>query len=379
MRGKDVVTDVLNRRKPEYIPLGTYAIDCDTVERLIGHKTYVRNKVDTPIALWEGRRDEVCQSLKEDSVELFKKLPMIDVIIPIKEAPLLPPKDYSPPKMKKLSDDTWEDSSGCIHKIAYQTNEIAIVYSPPRPDAELAEPPEEIPARQDKLDEIFEVYDYFIANMSDRYIFGTCGGFQPLITPGGMEKGLMEYYLNPELIKKHIAYDVKCQNSRDADYIRPGVDGIFIENDFGMTKGTLISPNMFREFCFPAMKERIAAIKKYRDKVMLHSCGNNRSIMDMLIEAGIDGYQSLQANANMDIDDLIKNYGDRICFFGGVSVDVLLAGTPDEVRREVRLAIEAGRKYGGFILGPSHSIAYGTKYDNFMAMLDEHDKLKYTI
>ena len=30
---------------------------------------------------------------------------------------------------------------------------------------------------------------------------------------------------------------------------------------------------------------------------------------------------------------------------------------------------------GRFILGASHSIAVGTRYDNYMAMLDEHRKL----
>ncbi len=36
----------------------------------------------------------------------------------------------------------------------------------------------------------------------------------------------------------------------------------------------------------------------------------------------------------------------------------------------------AWRAGGGFILGPSHSIAYGTKYENFMALLDEFVKLR---
>jgi hypothetical protein len=38
--------------------------------------------------------------------------------------------------------------------------------------------------------------------------------------------------------------------------------------------------------------------------------------------------------------------------------------------------MEVGAPGSGFILGPSHSIAYGTKYDNFMAMLDEYVHLR---
>ena len=33
-------------------------------------------------------------------------------------------------------------------------------------------------------------------------------------------------------------------------------------------------------------------------------------------------------------------------------------------------------RVGGFILGPSHSIAKGTPYDNFMAVLDEYVRLR---
>jgi len=143
-----------------------------------------------------------------------------------------------------------------------------------------------------------------------------------------------------------------------------------------MTTGPLISPEMFREFCFDAMKTRIESIKRYKDKVCLHSCGNTRKLMDQLIETGIDCYQSLQTGANMELEDLIREYGDKICFWGGIAVETLIGGTPEEVRREVRRAIQTGKEFGGFILGSSHSIPYGIKYENFMALLDEHDKCK---
>ena len=53
----------------------------------------------------------------------------------------------------------------------------------------------------------------------------------------------------------------------------------------------------------------------------------------------------------------------------------ILGGTPEDVRQDVRRAMQCAKPGGGFILGSSHSIAVGSKYDNFMAMLDEHHRL----
>ena len=55
---------------------------------------------------------------------------------------------------------------------------------------------------------------------------------------------------------------------------------------------------------------------------------------------------------------------------------VMLQGTPEDVRRDVRIAMDTAKRGGGFILGPSHSVAYGTSYDNFMAMLDEFERTR---
>ena len=52
-------------------------------------------------------------------------------------------------------------------------------------------------------------------------------------------------------------------------------------------------------------------------------------------------------------------------------METLIDGTAHDVRQAVRTAMETGAPGGGFILGPSHSVAMNTKYENFMAMLDE--------
>ncbi len=95
----------------------------------------------------------------------------------------------------------------------------------------------------------------------------------------------------------------------------------------------------------------------------------------MFVEIGYDCYQSIQPTADMDIAEVKKKYGRKIALWGGVPVEEMVGGTPEQVRRSVRRAMEVAKPGGGFILGTSHSVAVGSRYDNFMAMLDEHAKL----
>jgi len=197
-----------------------------------------------------------------------------------------------------------------------------------------------------------------------------------MVLLGGMEYGLMRYITQPEVVRAAIRYELGWSNRMDRYYIRPGQDGVLFEEDMAGTNGPLMSPRMFREFCFPALQGRVAHVKQARMQVLLHNCGNNRLLMDQFIEAGIDCYQSLQTNADMGVADLKAVYGDKMAFWGGIALETLIDGSPQDMRRQVRQALEDGAENGGFILGPSHSIAKGTRYDNFMAMLDEFDRLR---
>ena len=69
----------------------------------------------------------------------------------------------------------------------------------------------------------------------------------------------------------------------------------------------------------------------------------------------------------MSVKTLVKGYGDRLCVLGVVSLEWLIDGTPDDARREVRRCFEDAKDAPGFILGPSHSIAFGAKYDSPVA------------
>jgi len=197
--------------------------------------------------------------------------------------------------------------------------------------------------------------------------------------PLDFDGSLMLYALEPEVIRAANRRHVRDQALLDAAASRPGTAGAFAEQDMAGTNGPFISPAMFRELCLPTLTERVAHVKDYHSQLIYHNCGMNVPLMEMFISAGVDCYQSLQTTAGMEIGRLKELYGGRMAFWGGMPVETLVAGTPEETRECVRTALERGAPGSGFIFGPSHSIAYGTRYENFMAMLEELDRLRWRL
>ncbi len=377
MNSIERVRAAIDRKPVDQVPLGLYVVDHDTIEKVIGRKTLVRDKINAQIALWEGRRDEVAESYKKDTVEFYRKLDCVDIIC-FKEAARLPPKDYEPLRPRRIDERTWEDKHGRVWQASYDSNMITCVEDPNAKEQTYTPEMFQKPVTDVPPDpSCFEAQDYLIQELGkERYIMGGSGGTTAIVLLGGMENGLMEYALNPETVRAATAHSVALQNLHDKYNIRPGQSGVLIEQDMASTKGPMISPAMFREFCLPAMTERVAHIKSFNMQVSLHNCGNNLAILDQIADAGVQCYQSLQRFAGMELSVLKKMQGHRMAFWGGVDLEVLVTGGPEDARACVRRAMQDGAPGGGFILGPSHSIAFGTRYENFMAMIDEFNKLK---
>jgi uroporphyrinogen decarboxylase len=104
--------------------------------------------------------------------------------------------------------------------------------------------------------------------------------------------------------------------------------------------------------------------------VIKHTDGKTWALLDRMVEAGIDGYQAIQPSAGMDIRELKRRYGKRLTFWGAIECGLLVAGTVEDVRREVEYDLKYGAPGGGFILGSANTIQYGAKYENYMAMLE---------
>jgi len=374
MDSKERVRRALAHEPVDRIPIGFFAIDFDTVERLLGHETYLRAKAKSQIAFWEGRRDEVVESWKEDTIELYRKLDFVDIVnVGAMASGVAPPNDYEPEKVRRVDATTWEADDGRVWKYSEITADLTLMTQtiPEYTDADFAR--DEVPLPPDPS--VFEAVDAIIEALGDRhFILGPSGGEAGMVMLGDMAHGLMLYALQPDVVKQAIAYQTRMGTYQDEYYLRPGTDGVLWGTDFAATSGPFMSPRMFREFCLPSIKARVAAVKARGHSVLKHACGNNWKLLDMFVEAGYDAYQSIQASATMDLAAVKARYGDRLALWGGVRVENLVSGTPDDVRGDVATAMQVGAPGGGFILGTTHSVAVGTKFDNFMAMWDAYSE-----
>jgi hypothetical protein len=377
MNSKDRVKAAVARQPVDKVPLGFYTADCDVIGKVIGRKTLVRDKPGIQLAVWQGRRDELIEQFKEDITDFYRRLDIVDLITYKEALTGIPPAGEKQTMPKEIDTNTYRTSDGSVYKLSFESNDILKVYDPepvrqtytpedfPLPGGDSVPVPE--PSQ-------FEVFDHIVREFgTERYIAGPSGGLACMPLLGGMENGLMMYGLCPEAAAAAAARNGAVHNRMDRTALRPGSDGILIEEDMAGSNGLMISPRQWREISKPVLASRVANIKKTVSQVILHNCGRNIEIMDDIIECGVDCYQSLQTNAGMSPELLAPEFGDRISFWGGGPVELLVGGTPEEMRRTVRDVLAKTSDIPGFIFGPSHSIAYGTKYDNFMAMLDEFD------
>ncbi len=173
----------------------------------------------------------------------------------------------------------------------------------------------------------------------------------------GMEDYLVKMYTHPEVV--HAVTDRVCEfyyeaNERFFAAARGEVDGYFFGNDFGTQLDLICGPDQFDEFIMPWFRRFTEQGHRHGLQVLLHSCGSIYKVIGRLIDAGVDCLHPVQAlAANMDAETLARDFKGRIAFMGGIDTqDLLVNGTPDQVRAEV-LRVR-GLLEPGLIVSPSH-------------------------
>jgi len=370
MTPKQRTMAALDHREPDRVPTGEFAIDHSLIDEVLGRQTFWRAKRRYHEALWDGRRDEVVESMKRDIVD-FTRAMNLDMV-PVNT---VPHKDFAFRKPKQLDADTWEDECGNILKYSHATEEIGL-HKPghqPAPPSDFELPPE---LHESEL----ELVRYVMEELGDtHFVFCRAGRFHGLgYTSGWSEDMFIRVAEEPDAVAAEQLQAAEAVGAAIRPFVEAGVHGVALGQDYGFNSGPFVSPKAFSRIYAPAMKRRCEIVHEAGLPCLFHSCGNNRAILDQMVAAGMDAYQAIQPLEH--IEEIKQLFGHRLTLWGGVSTDTLRRGTPEEVQQQALFTLKHCGPGGGLILSSSHSVVVGTPAANYRALVDTiHERGTYPI
>ena len=152
--------------------------------------------------------------------------------------------------------------------------------------------------------------------------------------------------------------------------IDEGADIVLTGDDYAYRTAPIMSPDNFRDFVLPYLQEMVDIAKRRGVPFIKHTDGNLWSIIDMIIDTGIDALDPIEPIAGMDIGLVKEKYGDRIAIIGNIDCTELLThGSEDDVMEAVKETIAKAGVGGGYILASSNSIHPGVEPKNYKAMV----------
>ncbi len=149
-----------------------------------------------------------------------------------------------------------------------------------------------------------------------------------------------------------------------------GLDGFALCMDYCFNNGPFLSPDQFAEFTTPYLTQLIQGYRDMGFYTIKHTDGNIMPIIDQLVEAGPHALHSLDPQAGIDMAEVKRLYGNRVCLIGNVNCGALDTGTDQEVIESARYSLSQGMPGGGYIFSTSNCIYTGMRLSRYELMLN---------
>jgi uroporphyrinogen-III decarboxylase len=120
-------------------------------------------------------------------------------------------------------------------------------------------------------------------------------------------------------------------------------------DDWGLQDRLYLQPESWREIWKDAYARLIDCLHSHGMKFFLHSCGMIRSIIDDLVEIGVDVFQFDQPTI-YDYDDLSRVLYGKATLYSEADIQrVLPTGNKEFIQAEAKRMMDAFFNGGGFI------------------------------
>lgn len=202
------------------------------------------------------------------------------------------------------------------------------------------------------------VYDY----MGDDGVVALGVGLPGL----GLEPdSIYEYYDNPGKVIKRCEDTHQWTMRRVKEYVKVKPDFILI----GISGFMISNPEtVFRKLALRTLKEVTAECRKAEVPTQIHCCGPEYDLVRISAEeTDLSSINPLEIPpmGDCNLADLKKNFGKKISLMGNLhTTEVMLKGTPQDVERAVKKAMDDAKEGGGFILSTGDQCGRDTPDEN---------------
>ena len=176
---------------------------------------------------------------------------------------------------------------------------------------------------------------------------------------------------DPQGLKDEAARAVDGALGEAEDFRRHGaLDGYALCSDYCLNSGPFLRPSMFDEFVTPYLARLIAGYREMGFYTIKHTDGNIMPILDSLVSARPHALHSLDPQGGVDIAEVKRRVGRKVCLIGNVNCGLLDTGTDDEVIQSARYALRHGMPGGGYVFSTSNCIYTGMDLARYDLILD---------
>lgn len=153
-----------------------------------------------------------------------------------------------------------------------------------------------------------------------------------------------------------------------------------VETGGGSGSSTLISPQIFRDFCLPYDMRMHEALQSLGFKVTYHTCGGTLGIEELIIDNGADVSETLappSVGGNQEPWEFKKKVGNRISLIGGLDqFNVLTEGSKELIRAKVFELFDKVGYEGGYICSASDHF-FETPKENLIVLAEAAKECLY--
>ena len=175
----------------------------------------------------------------------------------------------------------------------------------------------------------------------------------------------------PQELKDSAAQRVDQALERALEYKKSGLlDGWALCADYCFNTGPFLSPAMFDEFVTPYLARLIRGYRELGFYVIKHTDGNIMPILDSLLEGNPHALHSLDPQGGVDIAEIKRRVGHKVCLIGNVNCALMDTGTDQQVIESTHYALKYGMPGGGYIFSTSNCIYTGMPLKRYELILD---------